>query len=55
MAKSDKKDYKDEYLDDFKMISGMMELTLQDVYGAMCLLIRDYEIGQSKAGMWSKN
>ena len=55
MAKSDKKDYKDEYLDDFKMISGMMDLTLQDVYGAMCLLIRDYEIGQSKAGMWSKN
>lgn len=42
MIKSDKpktdkpkKNYKEEFLEDYKMLTGITDLTLQDVFGAM--------------------
>ena len=50
-----RKDYKQEYLEDFKMLSGITDLTLQDVFGAMQLMLRNHDLKVSKAGPWSKN
>lgn len=47
-------DYKQDYLKYFKMLSGITDLTLQDVYGAILLLLRNHELKVSKAGPWSK-
>jgi hypothetical protein len=40
MAQTTKKNYKQEYLEDFIGLTGITDLTLQDVYGAMVLLVR---------------
>lgn len=49
-----KKDFKLIYLDDFKMISGIMDLTLQDVIGAMILMIRSGILSKARSSLWSK-
>ena len=49
-----KKDFKSVYLDDFKMISGIMDLTLQDVIGAMILMIRSGILTKARSSLWSK-
>ena len=40
MIKSDKpkKNYKEEFLEDYKMLTGITDLTLQDVFGAMQIM-----------------
>ena len=49
-----KKDFKSVYLNDFKMISGIMDLTLQDVIGAMILMIRSGILTKARSSLWSK-
>ena len=52
--KPEKKDYKREYLEDFIGLTGITDLTLQDVYGAMVLMVRYGQLEQKAKSLWSK-
>ena len=54
MAQITKKNYKQEYLEDFIGLTGITDLTLQDVYGAMVLLVRHGVLEQKAKSLWSK-
>ena len=54
MAQTTKKNYKQEYLEDFIGLTGITDLTLQDVYGAMVLLVRHSALEQKAKSLWSK-
>ena len=54
MAQTTKKNYKQEYLEDFIGLTGITDLTLQDVYGAMVLLVRHGVLEQKAKSLWSK-
>lgn len=49
-----KKDYKQEYLEDFIGLTGITDLTLQDVYGAMVLMVRHGYLDQKAKSLWSR-
>lgn len=48
-------DYKQSYLNDYRRITGITDLTLQDVIGAMYLMFKDGFLAKARAGEWSKN
>ena len=54
MTQITKKNYKQEYLEDFIGLTGITDLTLQDVYGAMVLLVRHCVLEQKAKSLWSK-
>ena len=54
MAQTIKKNYKQDYLEDFIGLTGITDLTLQDVYGAMVLLVRHGVLEQKAKSLWSK-
>ena len=54
MEHTTKKNYKQEYLEDFIGLTGITDLTLQDVYGAMVLLVRHGALEQKAKSLWSK-
>ena len=54
MTQTTKKNYKQEYLEDFIGLTGITDLTLQDVYGAMVLLVRHGALEQKAKSLWSK-
>ena len=51
---NNKKDYKREYLQDYIGLTGIEDLTLQDVYGAMILLIRHDKLDQVSKSLWAE-
>ena len=51
---NNKKDYKREYLQDYIGLTGIADLTLQDVYGAMILLIRQNKLDQVSKSLWAE-
>ena len=50
-----KADYKQEYLNDFIGITGITDLTLQDVYGALIHLTERGQLLQVSRSLWSKS
>lgn len=48
------KDYKKEYLEDFIGLTGITDLTIQDVYGAMEILVRKGELERKSKSLWSR-
>lgn len=56
MIKSDKpkKNYKEEFLEDYKMLTGITDLTLQDVFGAMQIMFDRKWLTQVKSSPWSE-
>ena len=48
-------DYKREYLNDFIGITGITDLTLQDVYGAMIHLTQRSIIPTRGRSLWNKS
>ena len=56
MIKSDKpkKNYKEEFLEDYKMLTGITDLTLQDVFGAMQIMFKKHWLPQVKPSPWCK-
>ena len=52
---SNNTDYKREYLNDFIGITGITDLTLQDVYGAMIHLTQRGIIPTRGRSLWSKS
>lgn len=54
MIKSDKpkKNYKEEFLEDYKMLTGITDLTLQDVFGAMQIMFERKWLTQIKPSPW---
>ena len=56
MIKSDKpkKNYKEEFLEDYKMLTGITDLTLQDVFGAMQIMFDRRWLTQVKPSPWCK-
>ena len=51
--KQKRQDYKDNFLRDYIGITGIIDLTLQDVYGAMTLLVRTQDMKQVSKSLWS--
>lgn len=56
MIKSNKqkKNYKEEFLEDYKMLTGITDLTLQDVFGAMQIMFKRDWLTQVKPSPWCK-
>ena len=54
MTRTTKKNYKQDYLEDFIGLTGVTDLTLQDIYGAMILLVRHGVLEQKAKSLWSK-
>ena len=54
MTQTTKKNYKQDYLEDFIGLTGITDLTLQDVYRAMVLLVRHGVLEQKAKSLWSK-
>ena len=56
MIKSDKpkKNYREEFLEDYKMLTGITDLTLQDVFGAMQIMFERRWLTQVKPSPWCK-
>lgn len=54
MIKSDKpkKNYKEEFLEDYKMLTGITDLTLQDVFGAMQIMFERKWLTPIKPSPW---
>ena len=50
-----KPDYKQEYLNDFIGLTGITDLTLQDVYGALIHLTDRGQLLKTGPSLWSKN
>ena len=50
-----KTDYKRLYLEDFKRLSGITDLTLQDVYGALIHLTERHQVAYAGRSLWSKS
>lgn len=50
-----KQDYKQEYLNDFIGLTGITDLTLQDVYGALIHLTDRGQLLKTGPSLWSKN
>ena len=50
-----KPDYKRLYLEDFKRLSGIADLTLQDVYGALIHLTDRHQVAYAGRSLWSKS
>lgn len=50
-----KPDYKQEYLNDFIGLTGITDLTLQDVYGALIHLTERGQLPQRGRSLWSKS
>ena len=53
-SKKSKKNYKEEFLEDYKMLTGITDLTLQDVFGAMQIMFERRWLTQVKSSPWSE-
>lgn len=50
-----KNDYKQEFLDEFKRLTHIDDLTMQDVIGAMCIMFKNYQLRKASSGpLYSK-
>lgn len=49
-----KKNYKEEFLEDYKMLTGITDLTLQDVFGAMQVMFKRGWLSEVKPTPWCK-
>ena len=55
MAEEKKKTFHDEFVKDFKRLTGITDLTGQDVYGALVLMTRKGQIPKYGRSLWSKS
>lgn len=52
--KNSKKNYREEFLEDYKMLTGITDLTLQDVFGAMQIMFKRDWLTKVKSSPWSE-
>ena len=55
MTEEKKKTFHDEFVKDFKRLTGITDLTGQDVYGALVLMTRKGQIPKYGRSLWSKS
>lgn len=55
MADDKKETFRDEYIKDYKRLTGITDLTGQDVYGALVLMTRKGILDIHGRSLWSKS
>ena len=55
MTEEKKKTFHSEFIKDFKRLTGITDLTGQDVYGALVLMTRKGQIPKYGRSLWSKS
>lgn len=55
MADEKKETFRDEYIKDYKRLTGITDLTGQDVYGALVLMTRKGTLDIHGRSLWSKS